>query len=719
MPPLLHRHARHLTHLPGVSGCCGLLPFMPEFTLTQMLVRPADAGTSRITDLAVGTGVFGDILYSTTRYDGQIDSWDIAGSGLAALDSDNFAIGPVAGNSPRLTFLDGQLLTGGGAGGALTLRTLGTDGSLGAAVDIAGSAAFDGPLIDPVVTTLANGNTSVYAGLSNGSGMVQVIMDSAGNVISTADIDDKGRTAAKEITAMTTGIIDGVTFVFTASASDLGISAWQVRDAGNMTARETLRPDTGLWASAPTAIEAIRVGGQDYVIMAAGGSSSLTVISTGPVGELQVVDHVIDDLNTRFDGVTALTTVVHQGQTWVFAGGADDGITAFQVLSGGRLLARAHIADTTAMTLANVSALAARSNGGSIDIFAASATDAGLTRLSLTIDPNDDVIIDTATSDTLTGGAGADVFVMTADGQTDTITDFTLGEDTFDLSDWTGLRSINQLFFDPVSGGIQITYGDETLIVFSADGSDIAASAFAETDLIAPARIPQVITPGNPGPITEVPDLPERPEPGDPTPPLVDLPQTSTLYGTRNPDTITGTSAADLIYGMGSNDRLSGGAGADLLFGGQGSDVLQGDAGNDFLFGGDGRDGGWQNPANPVSSTNADKLEGGTGNDELYGQAGNDRLDGGQGNDLLTGGAGRDTFVFRSGQDVAADFNPVTDRIALDDALWAGTFTAKQVVDRYATDTGTDTLLDFGSGNSLRLDDFDDLGVLVDRIDIF
>ena len=692
---------------------------MPAFTLAQMIQRPTDAGTSRITDLALGTGALSDVLYSTTRYDGQIDSWDIAGSGLADIDSDGFAIGAIAGNNPRLTFVDGQLLTGGGAGGALTLRSLGTDGSLGVAVDLTGTTGFDGPLIDPVVTTLANGDTSVYAGLSNGSGMVQIVLDSAGHVISTAEVDDKGRTAADEITAMTTSVIDGVSFVFTASASDLGISAWQVRDAGNMTARETLRPETGLWASAPTAIEAITVNGQDYVVMAAAGSSSLTVVSTGPVGELVVVDHVIDDRTTRFDGVTAITTVTHQGQTWVFAGGADDGITAFQVLDGGRLLARAHIADTTAMTLANVSALAARSNGATIDIFAASATEAGLTRLSLVIDPDEDVIIDTAQSDTLTGGVGADVFVMTADGQVDTVSDFTLGEDTLDLTDWNGLRSINQLFFDPISGGIQITYGDEVLILISADGSDIAASSFTQTDLIAPARIPQVITPGHPGPITEVPDLPQRPELGDPVPELVDLPQTSALYGTRNADTITGTDDNDLIYGMGADDRLSGGAGADLLFGGQGSDLLRGDAGHDYLFGGDGRDDGWQNPLRPVASTNADTLEGGTGNDELYGQAGADRLDGGQGDDLLSGGGGRDTFVFRSGQDRAVDFNPVTDRIALDDALWAGTLTATQVVDRYATDTGSDTILAFGGENSLQLDDFDDLGALSDRIDIF
>ena len=692
---------------------------MPQFSLIQMTVRVADTGTSRITDLVLGTGALSNVLYSTTRFDRQIDSWDIAGTKLSGRDSATFAIGPVAGNHPTLTFVNGQLLSGGGANSALTLRSLGTNGSLGSATKISGTASFDGPLVQPVWVTLNNGNTCLYAGLSDGSGMVQIIFDPAGKVIDTLEIKDKGRTAADQITAMATSTIAGVTFIFTASAADLGISAWQVQNAGNLTVRATLRPETGLWVSAPTAIETITVNGEDYVIMAVAGSSSLTVISTSVGGTLRVVDHVIDDRTTRFDGVTALTTTIHNGTTWVFAGGADDGITAFQVLDGGRLLARAHIADTVDMTLANVSALEARSNGTSIDIFAASATEAGLTRLSLSINANDQVIMDTPASDTLTGGAGREVFVMQDDGKTDTISDFEVGIDRLDLSDWNGLRSKNQLFFTSTTDGITIVYGDETLILRSADGLSIAKTDLTETDLIAPARIPQIITPGFPGPITTPPDLPERPALPTPTPDLIEPISRLELFGTRDPDTLTGSDGDDLIYGMGSDDRLSGGAGADLLFGGQGNDLLQGGAGNGYLFGGEGRDARWQNPTSPKSYSNSDVLEGGAGNDELYGQAGGDRLDGGAGDDLLSGGSGRDTFVFRSGQDRATDFDPMTDKIALDDALWIGTLSATQVVDRYATDAGSDTLFDFGDGTTLRLEGFDSLSLLADQIDIF
>lgn len=686
---------------------------MPTFSLTRMLVRPADQTTSRITDLALGTGVRADVLYSTTRYDGQIDSWDVAGTALTAQDSATFDIGPVAGNQPALAFVGDQILSGGGPSGAMTLRDLNTDGSFGTTTTLSGTNGFDSPLISPTVVDLGTGNTSLYAGLSDQDGVAQIVLDSAGTVISTTTV------ATDQITALTTATVGGTSLLFTAHSADSGLAAWTVGATGTLTAQVLLTPDTGLRIADPTAITNVQVGGADYLILAAAGSSSVSVIATNATGELTVVDHVIDDRSTRFDGVTAMATATYQGQTWVFVGGADDGISAFQVIDGGRLIARGLIADTDDMTLANISALEARGDATGIDVFAASATEAGLTRLRFTVDADDQVILDTAGADTLTGGAGADIFVLGADGRSDTITDFTVGVDRLDLSDWTGLRSTNQLFFDTVTGGLQITYGEEVLILRSADGSDIAASALSETDLIAPARIPQEIAAGLPGPITTPPDLPDRPILPDPTPDPTEPAGANERFGTRNDDVLTGTPEIDLIYGLGGDDRLSGGAGADLLFGGGGSDRLIGGNGNDYLFGGEGREGDWQVPASPVDPSNSDLLEGGNGNDELYGQAGRDRLDGGAGNDLLSGGSGRDTFVFRSGQDVAVDFHPLVDRIALDDALWDETLTTDQVVERFATDTGTDTLLDFGGGNSLRLEGFDDLGVLADRIDIF
>ncbi len=159
------------------------------------------------------------------------------------------------------------------------------------------------------------------------------------------------------------------------------------------------------------------------------------------------------------------------------------------------------------------------------------------------------------------------------------------------------------------------------------------------------------------------------------------------VNGSEGDDTILGQGGADTLYGDGGADTLRGGTGNDMLFGGEGNDFLSGAGGSDQLFGGD-------------------------GNDVLNGSVGADRLDGGAGNDILNGGAdgARDIFVFAEGydEDRINSFDQAgTDRLELDDALWAGagTLTAQEVVDMFGSlnATGTILTLDFGNGDILEI----------------
>ena len=102
--------------------------------------------------------------------------------------------------------------------------------------------------------------------------------------------------------------------------------------------------------------------------------------------------------------VAALEVVSHCGEIYVIAGGGDDGITVLQLLPDGQMVTRATIADTTAMTLANVSAIAATGSGDGLDIFVASASEHGITRLRYDIGPAGQVLTATAANATLTGG---------------------------------------------------------------------------------------------------------------------------------------------------------------------------------------------------------------------------------------------------------------------------------------------------------------------------
>ncbi len=92
--------------------------------------------------------------------------------------------------------------------------------------------------------------------------------------------------------------------------------------------------------------------------------------------------------------------------------------------------------------------------------------------------------------------------------------------------------------------------------------------------------------------------------------------------------TVTGTSADDLLVGSDGNETLVGEGGDDTIDAGDGDDLVEGGEGRDLL-------------------------DGGPGNDTLYGQADLDTIFGGEGDDLLEGGEGNDLLV--SHGDIAFD----------------------------------------------------------------
>ena len=180
-------------------------------------------------------------------------------------------------------------------------------------------------------------------------------------------------------------------------------------------------------------------------------------------------------------------------------------------------------------------------------------------------------------------------------------------------------------------------------------------------------------------------------------------------------DIANGGNGNDRLLGQGGNDTLSGNAGMDMLFGGSGNDTLFGGNDNDTLFGQGNNDILYGQGGDDTLSGGAgsDQLFGGVGDDVLNGSVGADRLDGGAGDDVLNGGnmdGARDTFVFAVGydQDRVNSFDQAgTDRLELDEGLWAGagTLTAQQVVDMFGSLNGNGTILtlDFGGGDILEV----------------
>ncbi|WDI32469.1 calcium-binding protein [Hyphococcus flavus] len=191
------------------------------------------------------------------------------------------------------------------------------------------------------------------------------------------------------------------------------------------------------------------------------------------------------------------------------------------------------------------------------------------------------------------------------------------------------------------------------------------------------------------------------------------------MVGRDGADTIDGGAGLDVIFGGSGNDVLSGGDSADFLSGGVNNDILDGGAGNDELAGGannDSIDGGAGNDT-IFGAKRVDTLNGGDGNDLVSGAADNDFIDGGNGNDtlfgggqndLITGGAGNDTFLYNAGNDI----DVITDFVAgagTEDVIELSNFGANfdtfAEVMAAASDDGTDTTIDFGSGDRIVLYD--------------
>ncbi len=270
---------------------------------------------------------------------------------------------------------------------------------------------------------------------------------------------------------------------------------------------------------------------------------------------------------------------------------------------------------------------------------------------------SDDTLRGSARDDDLNGRAGDDL----ARGQA--------GNDSFELRDGDG--------HDTIFGGS----GQDTIFYLGdSDVSvDFAAGTLSAADVSATFHdIERIVTDGGKDTVT-----------GDGTDQNMSL--------GRGSDLGRGGDGRDVLSGDGGNDRLFGGAGGDFFFGGSGKDKLHGGKGNDWISGDGEND-------QLFGENGLDVLYGGLGNDVLRGGAASDTLDGGPGNDTLSGGGGGgDVFFFDSGKDRFTDFAVAKDTLQLDSALWTEKLTPAEVIAKFATETGSDVVFDFGKADVLTL----------------
>ncbi len=594
------------------------------------------------------------------------------------------------------------------------------------------TAPVQGMAVEMIAVEVA-GQAYLLAARHAGSGVESFRIGAGGALVPVSVAADTAAFALAGVVALAQAEVGGRTVVFAGSVQEHGITTLTVSATGALTRGAVTGAAQGVPLQGVTALETVQAFGATWLVAAAAGSSSLTVFQVGAEGVLVPADHVIDALGTRFQGVTALEVVAHGDWVFVLAAGADAGLTLFAMLPGGRLVHLATLADRADLGLDNISALRAAVVGDQLQVMVLSGAEAGVTQLALPLaglgvagrrvtgTAGRDLILDGTGSEMLTGGGGADLFVLRADGQRDVITDFEPGLDRIDLSLWPFLRNTGQLAVTPTATGAVLRFGAEELEIRTATGRSLTVAEVRAMDFLTPGRI---LLSGAPEP--------EAPGTGGP---LVGTPGPDRMVGGAEADTLIGGEGNDTLEGGAGNDSLTGGAGADRLFGGEGDDLLEGDdsaegagAGNDMIYGGAGND-------RLFGGGGADVLDGGDGNDRLFGGEGDDRLTGGAGRDRLEGGGGNDILTGLDGADLL-DGGEGVDRMdggegadtlfggAGDDMIWGGVgndrLSGGAGRDRMFGGAGDDSLWGGGDADRMAGDEGDDLlwgGAGNDRIE--
>lgn len=502
------------------------------------------------------------------------------------------------------------------------------------------------------------------------------------------------------IAAMASVTIGASHFLFTGSSNAHGIDVFQLGANGVPQPVASLGINEMLPVNAISTLHTVMLDGTPFLLVGSSGSSSISVLSIAPDGQLDVTDHVVDSQATGFDQITHLQSVTVAGRVFIFAAGSDDRLSLLELLPGGQLLHLDTLTDSTATGLQNISSLGVHVQGDQILILVGSGSEAGISQLGVDISEiaspvstssgtlhgsgaddllihhgagdlfgrgGDDILRDGAGGNRLTGGNGADLFVMTADGTADTITDFDITQDRLDLSLWAQFYGAHQLAVQRSGNVTTLRFGDEVLHIQLTGGGTLSDAELSA--ILAPtfSHVPVTL--------------------GPPPPPFGGL-----VEGSSQDDTLTGSLGNDTIDGRGGSDTLlldvarntvsvsDLGGGSVLITSVLGTDIihniefftfsdgtisldellgipsppppappptptpppppsgllLEGTAGHDTLYG----------------AASNDTLHGYAGFDRLFGGNGNDLIDGGLGNDLLRGGGDRDQLFGRDGNDV-------------------------------------------------------------------
>jgi Ca2+-binding RTX toxin-like protein len=685
-------------------------------------IRALRAGPERIgsafSDLLVAeTGHGGAALYATSARYGGMGVWELrAGATAQLVDAVAYPETTTLGASGQLTLsADGSTLAYGVFAGHLEGYARHLDGKLADAVSLAGLGLGTDRTVALHWASLAGGE-AVYAAGSQGLALFRVIDGGTRLEQVTSGQTGAGAPPLASTVALTEMTVGGTRLLLAADSALEEVRVYRIDTGmGALTLTDTAGAADGLGISDPKALATLAAHGQNWAILGANGTGSISVLRVDANGQLEAVDHVLDTRDTRFGMLQDLVAFTIGTQAFVLAAGADGGASLFALPHDGRLVHLETLEHTLQRPLPDVAALAVGGLADDLSIFAAG--DGGLVQIDLPAEtvgmaqqapagpariaggpggdllsaagPGADTLVGWGGNDILVsgpgggvmeGGEGADVFVFRPAEAPTRITDFTPGEDRLDLKALPMLRSDLQIEFQSRWDGALLRYRGQEITVRSAEGTplsrqDLFARGVGEIDrvlVLGGLRSADGGTGSGSGGGTQGGNGggtqggngggTSSGSSGGGTQGGNGGGTSSGSSGNGSPDAAGGsassgnggnTSPGDMIRGGDQADAFSGGPRADTLDGGGGADQLWAGDGTDTVFGGPGNDalGGGGGADEVWAGDGNDTVFGGPGDDALGGGGGADGVRGGAGDDTLWGGNGRDTLQGNEGND--------------------------------------------------------------------
>ena len=189
-----------------------------------------------------------------------------------------------------------------------------------------------------VTTAAVGGVTYVFVASRIDDGVSVFSLAADGALTPVFDFADNALTNLGGAFALTTAVVGGTTYLYTAAITEYGLTGFSVAANGALTVVANVPDNATLQLALTTDVETAVVGGTTYLFAGGVNDSGVSVFSVAANGALTNVDNVVDDATSKIAGPQGMTTAVVGGTTYLFVTGFhDDGVGVYAVAPNGHL----------------------------------------------------------------------------------------------------------------------------------------------------------------------------------------------------------------------------------------------------------------------------------------------------------------------------------------------------------------------------------------------